>query len=219
MQGDRPSSKVLFLTGGEHHDFEGLAPILAQALTQTGGFDVAVTQDRDALVAPRIAPYNVVLFYTQGGEITEAQKQGLLAFVERGGGYVGLHSATATFKESGDYQRLLGARFLGHGFGEFRVEVLDHEHPITAGLADFTITDEDFRHELIGDGVRVLARWSHNGQPAIWVREWGQGRVAYCALGHDQRAWGHPTFREVAVRMVHWAAVKGPRSRSGSPFP
>jgi len=42
--------------------------------------------------------------------------------------------------------------------------------------------------------------------PVTWVRRWGAGRIAYCALGHDAAEFEIPQVREMVLRGLLWAA-------------
>ncbi|MCP4640861.1 MAG: Gfo/Idh/MocA family oxidoreductase [bacterium] len=45
-----------------------------------------------------------------------------------------------------------------------------------------------------------------------YTKSYGDGRVFYLALGHDERAFGHPSFQKLALRGVDWAAgVRAPK--------
>jgi len=40
----------------------------------------------------------------------------------------------------------------------------------------------------------------------LYVREVGQGRVVYLALGHDMRSWGEPPVRALVRQALLWAS-------------
>jgi type 1 glutamine amidotransferase len=44
------------------------------------------------------------------------------------------------------------------------------------------------------------------GMPVVWTRPEGDGRVAYCSLGHTDEAFAHDAFRRLLVRSVEWTA-------------
>jgi len=39
-----------------------------------------------------------------------------------------------------------------------------------------------------------------------WTRQWGAGRVAYCALGHVLKDFDVPEAREIVKRGLLWAS-------------
>lgn len=209
--------RVLFVTGGEFHDWVNLPPILIKPMEGSGDFEVTLTQDRDALIAQRIRGFDIVAFYTQGGEITQQQKDGLLSFVRRGGGFVGIHGATATWKTSDDYWSLVAGRFDGHGKKRaFDVLITDKTNPITRGIKKLSVVDEDYGHVFYpGDSFHVLAL-REGKYPAIWTRMYGKGRVFVNVLGHDSKTWNDPDFQRINLRAMYWAAG---RAVKDIPFP
>lgn len=199
--------RVLFVTGGCCHDWANLPPILINPMQASGVFKVTLTQDRDMLIPEKIKDFDLVVFYTQGGDITEQQKKGLLGFVRRGGGFVGIHGATATWKTSDDYWSLVAGRFDGHGKKRlFDVDIVDRRSPITRDISKLRVMDEDYTHKFYpGDAFHVLAR-REGKYPCIWTREYGKGRVFINVLGHDALTWYNPDFQTITIRGMLWAA-------------
>ncbi|MFW6062239.1 MAG: ThuA domain-containing protein, partial [Planctomycetota bacterium] len=137
--------KVLMIVGGAHHPFGPCGRIGKQFLETTGKYELDVTEDLDAL--PRLGPYDAVMVYTCGLEMTPEQFESLREFVRDGGGLVGVHSATASFRNQPEWFDLVGSEFLTHPreHPHFRVRIADPDHSITARLGEFDITDEFYR--------------------------------------------------------------------------
>jgi len=133
--------KLLLFTGGEIHDYKGCGEAIYDALKQTGHFDITqVEEDLSALEAPKLDPYDVVVFYYTVGTITDAQKNGLLSK-----GFVGIHSAADSFRDCPEYRAMIGGWFVTHPhYRQYQVSVVDPEHPITKGLEEFFVTDEQY---------------------------------------------------------------------------
>jgi type 1 glutamine amidotransferase len=142
-----------------------------------------------------------------------AGRRALHAFVDRGGGLVGFHSATDTFHHWPAYLALIGAEFSHHARPSMqRVIVEDRHTPATAGLpASFRIDDEFYvlRHDP-RPHVHVLARLdtgpSGPDGPLVWCRRAGEGRVFYDALGHFETTWSDPRELEIVAGALDWAA-------------
>jgi hypothetical protein len=77
----------------------------------TLGFSVTATEDVASITAPALAQHQVLMFALTSGELpfSAAQQAAILSFVEGGGGFVGIHSATDTLYQWPDYGRLVGA--------------------------------------------------------------------------------------------------------------
>ena len=102
--------------------------------------------------------YDLMIFFTQFGEFTEEQEKNVLEFVASGKGFVGIHGATASFKQHNRYYDLLGGRFINHKKKtEMNIKILDNTHPITENLDDFTFYDEPYRHDFSQKGDMNIA--------------------------------------------------------------
>lgn len=209
--GEEAKLKVLVLTGGPIHDAHGIGASLEKTLKADGRFDVdRVEGDLDALLPSRLERYDLVVFDWTLGEITEAQKRGVMNWVAGGKGFVGIHSAADSFRGDPDWRAFIGGHFVTHpAYRQFQVSVTEEKSSITEGLVEFMITDEQYILDY-DSRVRVLANGLYRGKtmPAIWTKEWGKGRVYYMSFGHDPRACEQEIFRKLLVRAVLWAGRK-----------
>ncbi len=216
--------KVMFLRGGGVHDWKHNTPVLKGVLEATNDFEVTFTENLDDL-KERIKQFDVIAVYTTGLTLTKEQEDGLCGFVENGGGFVGIHSASDSFKNSDRYWEMTGGHFSGHRSGRYTVYIYDHEHPITKGLSDFEVEDETYRHNFHRNAqMRSLTRMSRGDerQSMAWVSDYGKGRVFYTGNGHDMKVWSNPAFQRLVVRAMYWAAkreVKDPSPSVLSPEP
>jgi type 1 glutamine amidotransferase len=75
--------------------------------------------------------------------ITEEQGQAVRDFVSAGNGFYSLHNNAFVSRSSKNYRDVQGGVALGHPpIRPFKVRITNKEHPITQGVADFMITDE-----------------------------------------------------------------------------
>lgn len=207
--------KVMFLRGGGIHDWRNCTPILASVLEKTNDFEVTFTENLDDL-KEHIEQFDIIIQYTTGMQLTKEQEKGLCDFIQNGGGYVGIHSASDSFKNADRYWEMLGGRFAGHGGGKYTVYIYDRDHPITKGMRDFEIQDETYSHNYHRNAqMRSLTRMNRGNerQSMSWVSSYGKGRVFYTGNGHGREAWTNPHFQRLVVRAAYWAAdrkVKDP---------
>jgi type 1 glutamine amidotransferase len=203
---------LVVLNGG--HDGNGFTAVLTEVLKKTAGFDVTSTDRRDDLKADHLKKFDVVLIYGSGGDFTDpAQEQGLAEFARGGGGVVGVHATDAN-KKSDVYWELLGGRFAGHGGGTYAAYVCDKDHPITAGMSDFQISDETYWHDYHRNAcTRCLVRMNQGNdrQCMAWVQHYGKGRVFNTGFGDNRAAWTNPQFQRLVVRATYWAAGRQPK--------
>ncbi len=168
--------------------------------------DVEIFKNRDFF------EYDTTIFFTQFGEFTEEQEKNLLDFISSGKGFVGLHGASASFKQHAKYYEMIGGRFSGHKKKcIIDIKIIDKKHPITKNLDDFTFFDEPYRHDFSMKGdMKVLAEAYYHDEedpepePIIWVKSYGKGRIAFCALGHQARALKNEIFRTIIKNSVKW---------------
>jgi type 1 glutamine amidotransferase len=204
-----PKIKTLLYAGGEIHDAKGCGDAIEAALKQAGDFDLTkVENDLSCLEAPNLDPFDLIVFYHTVGTITDAQKLGLLNWVASGKGYAGVHSAADSFRDCPDYRAFVGGWFVTHPhFRQYQVSIVDSEHPITKGLTEFMVEDEQYITDYDPrNDVLAWALWQGKPSPVAWTKSWGEGRVFWLALGHNPEACGDPNFKLLLHRGAVWAA-------------
>ena len=205
---DKLNSLVFVGTEGKYHDHEGNGKYITAILNDTDGIAADFSQDYDVL-ADGLDDYHVVLFYTDVGELTEVQETGLLNYIRDGGGFFGLHTAAASFRESEPYHEMLNGFFNGHSpYMTFTVNIGDTEHPITQGLKDFEVVDELYylKHNP-ETSHHLMAAYDHTKDEThvmAFHHNYEAGRVFYFALGHDLAVLENPSFQEIIRRGVMW---------------
>jgi type 1 glutamine amidotransferase/glyoxylase-like metal-dependent hydrolase (beta-lactamase superfamily II) len=140
--------------------------------------------------------------------MTPEQERAVVEFVQRGGSFLNLHNSMGLYPDNGPYLNLVGGRYIGHGpLERFRVEVVDRDHPVTRGVVDFSVADEQHTPPCDERKVHVLLRnRSDEGQTAAagWVYEPGQGRLCHLANGHTRESLLHPMVQRLMCNAVNW---------------
>ena len=201
--------KVLVMGGHTQgfHQFEIMGPIYRKFLSEAG-FEVVLTENRDDFKAAALKPFAVVVAYTTGENLTPEQDQGLLGGIVGGKGFVGVHSAADSFKETPGYINMVGGKFLTHPsyWPKLTFNVKNRLHPVMEGLEDFQMEEELYLMETYGHFEVLLATWFKGFErPIAWVKPYGHGRVCYTALGHAQQPTEDPNFQRLVVNAVRWA--------------
>lgn len=205
--------------GYRHASIPAGAAALAE-LAAAQGMSAHHTEDPADLRPERLAGCAAVVFLSPTGDVLDdPARAGLRAYVEAGGGFLGVHAAACAEEGWPYYGELLGARFDGHPpVQRARVTVTDRSHPATAHLPErWEWTDEwyDFRDGPAGAGVRVLASVDESTyaggatggpHPLVWCHEPGAGRSFYTALGHPADAYADPDFRRHLLGALSWCA-------------
>lgn len=210
---------VFSKTAGFRHDSipDGVAAI--RSLGAEHGFAVDATEDASVFDDARLASYRAVVFLSTSGEILDGGQQAALRrYVEAGGGFVGVHSASDTEYEWPWYEGLVGAYFKGHpAVQPAAITVTDRAHASTRTLpARWERTDEwyNFRSNPRAR-VHVLATLNeatYTGgdmgadHPISWCQFYDGGRAWYTALGHTRESYSEPLFLQHLLGGIRFAA-------------
>ncbi len=146
-----------------------------------------------------------MVIYIHHKKISERALAQLDDFVSKGGGILGVHSATASFQGQLHYFEILGGRFIGHGpVASFEVKPVP-ESELFAGIPVFNVKDELYIHEL-QPGITPHFTATHEGQevPIVWTYHYGQGRVCYAVPGHRTETMQNETYQKILQRGLAW---------------
>ncbi|HEV7734365.1 MAG TPA: ThuA domain-containing protein [Candidatus Binatia bacterium] len=224
---DRAVRALVFSrTAGFRHPSIDDAKRVLGALRPSDGIVTTLTEDPTRFTDDVLDGFDVVLFASTTGDVLdEAQQAAMERFIQRGGGYVGVHSAADTEYQWPWYGRLVGAYFTSHPLLPVTVTVTteDDTHPSTAHLPPtFAWTDEIYnldRNPRV-DNV-ILLTVDESGfiypnfpggpsmgadHPVAWYKEFDGGRSFYTNLGHRPESWDDPRFRQHLLAGIRWAA-------------
>ncbi|MFC1717748.1 ThuA domain-containing protein [Candidatus Poribacteria bacterium] len=136
------------------------------------------------------------------------QEEAIEQFVLNGGAFLALHNAGWGYPWKDGYRRTLGGYYIGHPpIAEFRVEVVNKEHPITAGVESYDIEDEQHWLHCDHDEVDILLiSQGQDGRQSVsgWAREYGKGRVVYLPNGHTLEVIRHQAFLKLLHNATRW---------------
>ena len=147
--------------------------------------------------------------------ITAAQGRAVKEFASRGGGILFYHNVTYISPHNDDFRDVLGAVTEQHPpLRPFKVKVVNRNHPITRGVNDFIVTDEQHFVEYQKDPKFLLLQsvnengLTHknfgNKSAAGWAYDYGKGRVCYLAPGHVITALWNPEYEKLQQNAVRW---------------
>jgi uncharacterized protein len=210
---------MLFVWGGwEGHEPKQCVDVFAPIM-RAEGFEVEISDTLDIYRnTEKMRSFDLISQVWTMGTITQEQLSGLLNAVESGVGFGGWHGGTGdSFRESPEYQFMVGGQWVAHPGNviDYRVNITNHEDPITAGLSDFDMHSEQY-YLHVDPSNEVLATTTFTGEhtpwingtvmPVVWKRYWGAGRISYCSLGHVAADFDVPEARELVRRGLLWAA-------------
>ena len=210
--------KTAVVTGG--HSFD--VPAFHRLFRMLEGVDAYIQHMEDfcSAEADCRAAYDVAVFYhmfTEGPDdegpwYAGKQKSVLATLGQTGQGIVLLHHAILAYPKWPAWRELAGIE--GDSFTDFDhsqtmgIHVVDADHPITQGLADWETVDETYTMADADDDNHLLLTTDHPKcmKTIAWTRRCGQARVFCYQLGHDAVAFENAGFREVLRRGIQWAA-------------
>lgn len=222
-------AKVYLLSGGKrnHHGYRDQAFYLAEALENTGRFEVTIGEDAAILETPAIRKYDLIVVTTDRRDpefkFSRGQQEALFDLVRSGTGYVSIHGADNAAQDwLPAWKEMLGGVFSHFGLpdgktrkGHFTVKIVDSSSPIMRGLSDFEIDDELYYSLQMMPDVRPLATVEYQGTawPVAWTRTFGKGRVFHTTMGH--RDFGpnkkdplrDPNLGRMVIQAVEWVAA------------
>ena len=209
------TTKILLLLGGVHHDFAGFAAAFGE-IVGDANHTITATYDGDALLRLHEDEVDVVAIYTcLGGaqkdgvvaeDLTAEQSGALVKWVRDGGGLLALHAATVLREGNQTMPGLIGGRFLTHPPQfDFTVTPLARKHPVTAGVAAFSVHDEFYMQDFDADiAIHMTAEDRGVVYPMVWTKPAGHGRVVYIAPGHTPSVWATGHYRQLLRQGVDW---------------
>lgn len=176
----------------------------------------------EALRIDNLKQYDVLMLeqvQVEKGNPPDFVKEGIVQFLQGGGGLVVSHFAVANMQEWRDSIHLLSAMWVSgkstHGpYHEFRVDIKDEGHPIVEGVKPFTTTDELYYNLLMRPDVHVIATANEElfgctiAEPMLLTYYVYNARCVYFALGHDANSCLLPEFRKIVAQSIEWAACR-----------
>jgi type 1 glutamine amidotransferase len=229
-----PPIQALIVTGANNHDWEWTSPRVQATLAETGRFQVEVTTtpaiDLRGIDARHAAgEVDLIVLDYNGPRWGEDAERAFLAAVRSGCGVSVVHAANNAFNGWEEYEVMVGLLWrggTGHGrYHPFDVHVVDHAHPITAGMEDLRAHPDELYHRLVhkaGAQYRVLmsafsapeSGGTGRHEPMATAGTYGAGRVFHTPLGHVWRnnlpsraTWRDPQLRCLLARGSEWAAT------------
>ena len=225
--------KALFVRGGRpaHQPIETTEHF--RPFLESEGFEISVS-DSPKIYSDAVFMASVdLIIQCIESEIDESSVHGLTHAVANGTGFIGWHGGVLVgFTQSESYYQLIGAKFVAHpgkpeemrtgGEDDFFIRhTIDFTEAgkvdeITKGFQNFELTTEQYW--LLTDSyMKVLATTMQSStsgnpwkspviSPAIWTRQWGEGRIFICSPGHNLEVVSHPIITQIIRNGAIWAS-------------
>ncbi|OGV66020.1 MAG: hypothetical protein A2283_08510 [Lentisphaerae bacterium RIFOXYA12_FULL_48_11] len=219
-QADGKKVRMLIVTGG--HGFEEAKFFKMFDEFKGVEYKKAFFPQAGELLKPGLEKEcDVIVMYDMVKSITPEQQKAFVELLNTGIGLLCMHHDLGASQEWAEFTKIRGGKYcmkaetidgkeykstFDHG-QDIKVTVADNEHPITKGVADFTIHDETYGSCYVSPSVKVLLRTDHpkSCPDLAWVHEYAKSKVFYLMLGHDSKAWENPAFKEILERGIKWS--------------
>jgi len=210
--------RVLIVGGGSSHDFNRWFNIEdSKTLSRDGLASVTYTGNTDSI--GYYLPNTDVLYLSNNQPIKDIKvRQAIFDFVNAGKGIIMGHPALwYNWKDWPEYNlQLVSGGSRGHDrYGDFQVDVVNTNHPVTKGLPQrFTIKDERYYYlaDSSGPGIEILANNSVAGSdkvyPSVFIVKHPKARMVGIALGHDAASHELPEYQMILRNAVKWVSEK-----------
>src|SRR5438094_816121 len=151
--------------------------------------------------------------------MTAEQGKAIRQWVLEGGSFFAYHNSSHVSLTNKDYRDVEGAVYTGHPvIRPFKVKIVNTDHPITKGVRDFVVTDEQHFMTYDKDPKHVLARSVNedgleytdlagrrsNTAEAAWAYDYGKGRVCFLGPGHMITVLWNPEYEKMQKNAATW---------------
>jgi len=248
---DQPARRIdaHFIAAGKYHDIDHARLEILRLLAEHPQIRTTVACDYSGL--ERLDQCRFLITYTCDLMPTPEEAAQLRAWMERGGKWMALHGTNSilVFTPEGlvdapetrpDVMEMLGTQFLAHPpIDKFMVEVVNPDHELTRGIADFEVVDELYlstttapietlmQTSFAGEATGFTrSHWDKTSVPILYTRQIGAGQILYNTLGHcrghydlpgmvdfyphkEMCAWNYDVYYELLRRTIRWAMRDG----------
>jgi len=217
---------VFSKTNGFRHSSIPNGKAAIQKLGKENGFAVDVTEDSLAFTEDNLKKYSAVAFLNTTGNILDNNQEAVFErYIQAGGGFVGIHSATDTEYDWIWYARLVGANFESHPKQQnAKLNVVDKNHASTKHLPDvWERFDEWYNFKNLNKDVHVLMKIdekSYEGgkmgddHPMAWYHEYDGGRSFYTEFGHTEESYTDSNYLKHVLGGIQYAIGENKRDYS-----
>lgn len=196
-------------TEGWRHDSIEAGHEAITKIASENNVSVTSTEDASYFTTDNLQNYEAVVFLNTTETIfNDNQREAFKNYIQSGGGFVGIHSASDTEYDWPWYNNLVGAYFESHpnnpNVREAALIVHNHNHTSTSMLPErWERADEWYNFQDLNEDVTVLISLdtdsyegsAHPGNhPVAWFHEFDGGRSFYTALGHTIDSFSEELF-------------------------
>jgi len=228
LSGRSPKTILIYTHNGKGYVHENRAASVEalKEICRKNGYAAELSDDPSVFTADNLKKFGCIIFSNTNNEAfdTEAQKQAFVEYTHRGGGFVGIHSASGSERQWPWFAAMLGGRFVRHPeLQKFTIKVIDKEHVSTKFLGEtWEWEDECYYTNQLNPDIHVLLAVDlttikdekkteypgvtfGNYFPLAWFHEFDGGRQFYTSLGHKAEYYKDEKFLQHLTGGIKWA--------------
>jgi type 1 glutamine amidotransferase len=204
-------------TTGYRHDSIAQGKTMLREIAAEQGFEITETEVNDLITPEGLAEFEIIFFMNSTGDIfNQTEEAAFQQWMEtKNGAFAGTHSATDTEEGWAFYKEVTGQYYNGHvnantpGAIQFEADML--QFPALVGIPNPWQRNEEwynfnsFQEWSTKEGFKVLGRKQVDNQPIMWIREFGNWRSFYTAIGHDAAVFRDPAVKQHLTGGIMWA--------------
>jgi type 1 glutamine amidotransferase len=214
---------------GYVHDNIAASVAAIRKMGQESGFIVDASDEPGVFTDDNLRQYAALVFSNSNNQAfsDDTQRDAFKHYIEGGGGFVGLHSASGSERDWPYFSSVLGGKFAAHPHQQpFTVRVAAPDFAAVKGVpAEFTWTDECYFLDHLNPGIHpvlVTDRTKIDTKPMTidvskfpvdlplaWYQEFDGGREFYLALGHNKEDYANPLLYGIIRNGILWAMESG----------
>lgn len=215
---------VFSKTEGFRHESIEAGVKAIEELGRKNNFTVVASENAEDFNEDYLKDFMTIIFLNTTGNVLDPAAQSQMErFIQAGGGFVGIHSATDTEYGWPWYGELVGAYFDSHPMNpnvqEGKVNVVQANHLSTDSLpSSWTVADEWYNYKAINLNNKVLLtvdestyQGGTNGtnHPIAWYKEYDGGKAFYTGMGHTLEQFSEPKFLSHLLGGIKYAIGLG----------
>lgn len=222
---------LIYTKNGEgfvHDNIESSIKGLEKLLREKGmTFDTS--EDPSLFTTDNLKKYDVLIFSSTNNETfdNDRQRSAFQKYIQKGGGFVGIHSASGSERNWPWFWAMLGGKFYRHPpFQSFNIVKIDPDHSSATAVPDYWEREDEcyYLKELNPDIHIILAadlmsiddpkmeEYPSNtfGKyfPVTWCHSFDGGHQWYTSLGHAPEHYEDPVFMDHIWGGIEWVLRK-----------
>ena len=196
-----------------------------QKLLDENGMTYEASEDPALFTDENLKKFDLLIFSNTNNEAfdNDLQRRAFQKYIQNGGGFVGIHSASGSERNWPWFWAMLGGKFLRHSpFQSFNIVKIDPDHPSATPVPDYwERQDESYYLKELNPDIHIILATDltsiddeevmdypdnifGNYFPVTWHHRFDGGYQWYTSLGHTPESYDDPVFMNHILGGIQW---------------